>query len=86
MMQLTLITPKKIRELIENAGFNQASIARDLEVSESLVSRVIDGTNVSNRVRDHIAICINKPVDTIWKPSNRRPGRPKRTGFYSTAA
>lgn len=78
--------PKKIKELIEAAGFNQASIARDLKVNNSLVSRVIAGTNTSNRVRNHIALCVEMPVEMIWAPSTCKPGRPKTNGLYSTAA
>jgi len=84
--------PEKIRELIKSTEFNQASIARDLKVSESLVSRVIDGTNTSDRVRSHIALCVCLPVESIWpetylvKADPCKPGRPKTNGLYSTAA
>lgn len=79
------MTPLEIRmALLKAYGGTgaQAAIARDLDISLSVVTRVIDGTAASDRVRKAIAEYSGKDVRAIW-PSiylygngPRKPGRP----------
>lgn len=75
-----------IQKALKNAGISQAGIARDLKVSNALVSRVISGKDVSDRVMKHIAKCINQPVAEIWpaKATPTKKGRPMSSGLYDS--
>lgn len=67
-----------IKAAIRKKGVNQAQIARHLEVSEMMVSKVIKGTDKSTRVAKAIAKIVGLPVDTLWpgmyakKPASKR--------------
>lgn len=80
--------PKQIRDALSEAGITQAGIKRDLGLkSDSSVCLVIDGAP-SDRIRRHIARCLQVPVETIWPEvylvgdGPRGPGRPKTRGLY----
>lgn len=76
--------PQEIRVELLRKGITQAELARELGVSSSLVTRVIDGTSVSHRVRERIARAIQIDVRRIWpstyiyKGGPGRPGRPSK--------
>lgn len=65
-MALKNWSPEKIQEELRKTGITQAGIARDLEVLSSSVSLVISGKGISDKIRRHIARCINTPVEEIW--------------------
>lgn len=74
--------PTEIRVALFRAKITQAEIARQCNVSISMVSRVIDGNSVSHKVRTAIADAINIDIRRTW-PSTyiihggpRKPGRP----------
>lgn len=79
------MTPLEIREALFRAfgGHGaQATIARELDVCPSAVSRVIDGAT-SDRIRRTIAKYMKKDVRIVW-PSvylyghgAKKPGRPR---------
>lgn len=59
--------PEKIQEELRKTGITQAGIARDLVLrSRSSVSLVVSGKVTSDKIRQHIAKCINTPVEEIW--------------------
>jgi lambda repressor-like predicted transcriptional regulator len=58
--------PEKIQDELRKTGITQAGIARDLGVKNSAVSLVVSGKGTSDKVRKHIAKCINTPVEAIW--------------------
>jgi len=72
----------KIKRNLEDAGYSQTQIARDLGVTQPTVSRVIFGRDVSDRIRRAIAAAIGIDIKRIWPStylysSPRKPGRPK---------
>jgi transcriptional regulator with XRE-family HTH domain len=73
------MTPEEIKIALIKAGYSQAVIADDCEVSHSLVSQVIKGTSTSHKVRCCIAKVIKLPVDKVFKivKNHSKPG-PKR--------
>jgi len=83
--------PEKIREELKKAGITQAGIARDLGRASCTVHHVIQGA-ASDRIRQHIALCINRPVEEIWPESyltNESPvrvGRKRTHGLYDNVA
>lgn len=72
----------EIRAALIRNRITQRSIARDLDVSPSLVHRVIDGLNVSDRVRRAVAKAARIDIERIWPcylpgfGGPREPGRP----------
>jgi len=84
-------SPKSIRERLKEAGITQAGIARDLNVASCTVHQVINGS-ASDKIRKHIAACINESVSTIWPevyPSDEtivRVGRKRTHGLYDNVA
>ncbi|MCL6591610.1 MAG: helix-turn-helix domain-containing protein [Firmicutes bacterium] len=61
------ITPLEIKSALILKGITQASIARNLGVSPSLVSHVIHGTEKNKKVRMEIARILEKPIREIWR-------------------
>jgi len=61
--------PADIKADLEKSGIKQAELARELEVSKTVVNEVIYGRRTSRRIAETIAGKINKPIDEIW------PGR-----------
>lgn len=84
MTRAKTMTPKEIKQAIEDRDLSQAGLARDLGVSRSLIYQVIHNNATSHRVRCHIAKAINKPVNEIWeiKRNPTRVGRPLGRGLY----
>lgn len=81
--------PNEIRAQLALHEVTQSSIARRLNVRPSAISRVIDGTGVSDRIRRAIANAVQMDVVEIWPSAYgnggpRSPGRPialsSRTG------
>jgi len=66
MLDMLRLTPSDIKNLLQTAGFTQADIARKTGVSPVTVHLVISGRVTSARVREAIALAINKPVSEIW--------------------
>jgi len=82
-------TGDEIMAALRKVKITAAGMQRDLNLkSYSSVYRVIYGLVTSDRVRRHIALCINKPVETIWpqtyllKKDPTRVGRPRTKGLY----
>jgi len=69
------MTPAEIKKALSLAGFSQAEIAADCEVSKSHVNRVINNIATSHRVRLYISEKINRPVAEVWSIS-KNPSRP----------
>jgi Ner family transcriptional regulator len=60
------ISPLDINYSLRKVGFNQAEIARALEVSPSTVSSVINGKASSYHVARFIADKLNTTVESLW--------------------
>lgn len=60
------MSPKEIKKALIDADVIQADLARELKVSEMMISLVIHGKSVSDRVRRHIARRIGIDVKRIW--------------------
>jgi lambda repressor-like predicted transcriptional regulator len=92
MSELKNMTPKAIKREIDDAGFTQAGLARDLNVTPQHIYKVINGIASSHRVRRHIAKAINKSVEEIWpetyqaKANPTKTGRPLSRGLYDCQA
>jgi len=73
------VTPKKRRKSFIDEEVRPIQIARELDVSPTLVYRVIDDLATSDRVQRAIAKAIKKPVEEVFptKYPTRRPG-PRR--------
>lgn len=83
MSKTKTMTPKQIKQALDDVDISQAGLARDLDVSRSLIYQVIHNTATSHRVRCHIAKAINRPVDELWEIKNpARVGRPLTHGLY----
>ena len=81
--QIEDMHPADILYQLLRAGITQADIARGLNVTQPVVSQVIYGTVVSDRVRRAIAEAINTDIKRIWPSSYlysepRKPGRPAK--------
>jgi len=70
--------PNDIRKALLDADVKQASIARDLGVSNETVYSVIEG-RASHRVREHIAKKIGIDIKRIW-PNPYLLGGPRKAG------
>ena len=70
--------PNDIRKALLDADVKQASIARDLGVSNETVYSVIEG-RTSHRVREHIAKKIGIDIKRIW-PNPYLLGGPRKAG------
>jgi transcriptional regulator with XRE-family HTH domain len=64
------LTPQEIKANLILKGITQASIAKKLGVTESLVSMVIHGKVKNSEVRKAIAKAIGKPVREIFPKSS----------------
>jgi transcriptional regulator with XRE-family HTH domain len=64
---VTIVTPEEIRAALLLKKITQASIAKKLGVSPSLVSRVIHGIEKNKRVQKEISDIIGKPIRGIWR-------------------
>jgi len=67
--------PEEIKAAIRMAGSTPTTIARQLELSRSTVSKVIHGEGVSARVRAAVATVIGRPVSAIWPACKPAPQR-----------
>ena len=77
------MSPQEIKIALLRKGITQSAIARSEGVSSQMVHRVIEGKNVSHRIRKAVARAIGRDPKEIW-PSiylygsgPRRPGRPR---------
>lgn len=84
MCKTKIMTPKQIKQALDNADISQAGLARDLGVSRSLIYQVIHNSATSHRVRCHIARAVGRPVSDLWeiKKNPARVGRPMTRGLY----
>ncbi len=87
-MQMNIMTPTEIKRAIDDAGYTQAALARDLNVTPQHLGMVVNGLAANHRVRCHIAKAINVPVKKIWriKKNPTRTGRPLSKGLCDAAA
>jgi transcriptional regulator with XRE-family HTH domain len=83
-MKNRTLTPRQIKQAIADTGISQSGLARDLDVSRSHIHHVIHNNVVSHRVRCHIAMAINRPIDELWviKENPTKIGRPLTKGYY----
>ena len=58
--------PADIKAEIQKAGTSQAEIARELDVSKTVINNVIYGRMTSRRIAECIAEKIKKTLDEIW--------------------
>jgi len=56
----------KRKALVVMAGVTQSQIAKDAEVSVAAISRVINGSLTTPRLRKIVAEAVNKPVDVLF--------------------
>jgi lambda repressor-like predicted transcriptional regulator len=91
-METTIIKnmkPSEIREYLRQKGVTIAGIARDLNKTNTAIALTVKGLTVSDKIRRHIAKCINKPVEDIWpetylvKDDPTKKGRPTSKGLYA---
>ena len=73
--------PVEIKIELLKANVTQAEISRRLNVTPSVVHRVIEGTSVARTVREELAVAIGRPVSVVFPEvaencGHRRPGRP----------
>jgi predicted XRE-type DNA-binding protein len=79
MKKKSPMTPGEIRQALDEAGYSQAMVAEDCEVSRSLVSQVVRSKATSHRIRTYIAEKIKKPVEEVFLiPRNPHKPGPKR--------
>jgi len=65
-MQKRDMTPIKIKIEMMRHSASQVGIARQCEVTQGHVHRVISGQSISDRVQRVIAESINKPVEQVF--------------------
>jgi transcriptional regulator with XRE-family HTH domain len=84
MSKIKTMTPKEIKRALDDVDISQAGLARDLDVSRSMVAMVIHNKAASHRVRCHIAKAIGLPVEEVFKVKRNptRIGRPITHGLY----
>jgi len=58
--------PQKRKALLVELGITQASIAYDLGINPSVVSRVLAGKATSRRVQEYIACKVNMSYELLW--------------------
>lgn len=61
------MNPREIKAALMLKGVTQASIAKKLGITPSLISMVIQGREKTPRVRRAIAEEIGKKVEEIWR-------------------
>ncbi|WP_428242985.1 helix-turn-helix domain-containing protein [Gynuella sp.] len=64
--------PAHIKALLEIEGFTASSIADELDVHRTAVSKVIYGNSVSKRIQNRIAEITGKTVSELWPEKRRR--------------
>ena len=72
--------PQEIKIALFRKGISQTSIARDLGVSVPSVHRIIEGKNVSHRIRTAVAEAIGKDLKEIWPSTYLYGGGPRKSG------
>ena len=58
---------RKIKSMLVERGIYQSDIARDLNVSGALVSKVVSGKDRSRRVQEKIANVLGLPYEKLWE-------------------
>ena len=78
------MTPEQIIQALDNVEISQAGLARDLNVSRSLIHQIIYNKATSHRARCHIAKAIKRSVGEVWtiKKDPTKVGRPLTMGLY----
>lgn len=71
--------PNEIRIAFLRAGITQSEIARELDVSGTLIWRIIEGVSRSDRVQQAISRRLGIDKDKIW-PSIYLNGGPIKKG------
>ena len=57
---------RKIKALLIEKGIKQKDIADALNVAPCMVSGVIGGYMKSRRIREYIAVQLNRPYEKLW--------------------
>ncbi|BEV15808.1 hypothetical protein HBDW_25960 [Herbaspirillum sp. DW155] len=63
--------PEEIKAAMRIAGKTLVVVAEELKLDKSTISSVVCGRGKSARVQQYISVLLNKPVDTIWPPTDR---------------
>ena len=74
------MNPTETRVALFRAGITQKEIARRCGVHYSLISRVIDGTSVSHKVRTAIAEATGIDIRRLWPSTYIMHGGPRKAG------
>ena len=85
------MTYREIKDAVDalDDEISFSGMARDLGVSTTAVYDTAKNRMTSDRIRRHIAKCIQVPVEEIWpqtylvKRDPTRRGRPRTRGLYS---
>jgi len=66
--------PRKRKAILVERGITQTSIARELGITLSVVSRVVSGTATSRRVQEAVCSRLELPFGDVWG-NHRAPRR-----------
>jgi len=67
--------PLEIRKALFMKDYTYAGLARELGVSRQAVQLVVSGLETSERIKQHIAQIINKPVHEVFPQARAGRGR-----------
>ena len=59
--------PIKIKHALEERGYRQTKLAKELEVSKSMVYLTINKKTTSKRIQDRICQIIGYTFEEVWK-------------------
>ena len=59
------MTPREIKKLLIDLGLSQSDLARQLAVTPSAVSQVVNGLRPNPRVAEGLARILNLPVESL---------------------
>lgn len=74
------MSPVEIKVALIRSGVSQVQIAKSLGINPSAVSRVIDGSSVSHRVRKAVAEATGIDLKQIWPSTYIEAGGPRKPG------
>lgn len=66
------MTPAERKSQLVLKGKSMTSLAEDIGVSISMVSRVVSGEKRSQRVERYVARILGKPVRHVFEPQTRK--------------
>ena len=65
------MTPTDRKILLLRANVKQADIARDLNISQATVYKIIHDQKTSRRVRDAVARALDLPIEELWPQAKK---------------